>query len=211
MRLFSYIVARDYGFAPNPFYGVCTLATCKPMIRLTADEDDWVIGTGARTKYNFSGRLIFAMKVEEIIDFDNYWSDPLYACKRPILNGSLKQVYGDNIYHNQGNQWIQEDSHHSFEDGRPNTNNIKRDTRVNRLLISRRFVYFGEEAPMVPNHFMPFIATGEYLCCQAQGHRILTEAIATSFVRWLDKNNKWGLQGLPLEFSRHTRVTVRKT
>ncbi|MFH1865797.1 MAG: hypothetical protein ABIK85_07930, partial [Candidatus Eisenbacteria bacterium] len=36
MRLFSYIVARDYGFAPNPFCGVCTLATCKPKIRESA-------------------------------------------------------------------------------------------------------------------------------------------------------------------------------
>ena len=33
MRLFSYVVARDYGFAPNPFYEMCTLATCKPRIR----------------------------------------------------------------------------------------------------------------------------------------------------------------------------------
>src|SRR5712671_5339411 len=33
MRLYSYVVARDFGFAPNPFFGVCTLATCKPDIR----------------------------------------------------------------------------------------------------------------------------------------------------------------------------------
>ncbi|WP_202913488.1 hypothetical protein [Acuticoccus sediminis] len=25
MRLFSYVVEHDQGFAPNPFYGVCTL------------------------------------------------------------------------------------------------------------------------------------------------------------------------------------------
>ncbi len=27
---------RDYGFAPNPFHGICTLATCKPVIRRVA-------------------------------------------------------------------------------------------------------------------------------------------------------------------------------
>lgn len=37
-------VARDYGFAPNPFFGVCTLATCKPRIRSVAQIGDWVVG-----------------------------------------------------------------------------------------------------------------------------------------------------------------------
>jgi hypothetical protein len=40
-------VARDYGFAPNPFFGVCTLATCKPKIRKAAAIGDWVVGTGS--------------------------------------------------------------------------------------------------------------------------------------------------------------------
>lgn len=31
--LFSYVVETDSGFAPNPFFGVCTLARCKPSIR----------------------------------------------------------------------------------------------------------------------------------------------------------------------------------
>ena len=28
-KLFSYVVDHDYGFAPNPFGGFCTLAKCK--------------------------------------------------------------------------------------------------------------------------------------------------------------------------------------
>ena len=32
-RIYSYVVRYDSGFAPNPFYGYCTLATCKPDIR----------------------------------------------------------------------------------------------------------------------------------------------------------------------------------
>jgi hypothetical protein len=57
MRLFSYVVARDYGFAPNPFHRHCTLATCKPGIRARAAVGDWVIGTGAKTKYRLEGHL----------------------------------------------------------------------------------------------------------------------------------------------------------
>ncbi len=70
MKLYSYILARDYGFSPNPFYGCCTLATCKTQIRKMAQIGDWVIGTGASTKYHFTGRLIYAMKVNEVMSFD---------------------------------------------------------------------------------------------------------------------------------------------
>jgi hypothetical protein len=30
--LYSYVVRWDHGFAPNPFYETCTVATCKPYI-----------------------------------------------------------------------------------------------------------------------------------------------------------------------------------
>lgn len=44
MNYFSYVVARDYGFAPNPFGGICTLATCKQRIRNNANVNDWIFG-----------------------------------------------------------------------------------------------------------------------------------------------------------------------
>lgn len=33
MLVYEYVMTYDTGFAPNPFYGVCTLACCKPKIR----------------------------------------------------------------------------------------------------------------------------------------------------------------------------------
>ncbi len=77
MKLFTYVVARDYGFAPNPFYGYCTLATCKPQIRSTASIGHWVIGTGVKTKYDLAGHLIYAMKVDEVTLFRKEDSNPL--------------------------------------------------------------------------------------------------------------------------------------
>ena len=49
-ELFVYTVAYDVGFAPNPFYGFCTLATCKADIRNAADVGDWVVGVGSVSK-----------------------------------------------------------------------------------------------------------------------------------------------------------------
>ena len=33
MIVYEYVMKCDTGFAPNPFYGTCTLACCKPRIR----------------------------------------------------------------------------------------------------------------------------------------------------------------------------------
>ena len=83
-RLHSYIVARDFGFAPNPFFGYCTLATCMVYIREGAEVGDWVAGTGSgRKSVQREGYLVFAMRVEEILTFDEYWSDPRFRVKRP--------------------------------------------------------------------------------------------------------------------------------
>lgn len=206
MRLFSYIVARDYGFAPNPFYGCCTLATCKPEIRAHASVGDWVVGTGAKTKYRLSGHLVYAMKVDETMGFESYWSDPRFLCKRPVMNGSLKQLYGDNIYRRQAMGWVQVDSHHSLDMGRPNPKNVARDTRVDRLLISHMFVYFGGAAPPVPEEQRHDPSTGKDLCCPSQGHRVFSQQFAVAFEAWLNARSEWGVRGMPAEFPSHNRV-----
>jgi hypothetical protein len=97
-RVYMYVVARDFGFAPNPFHGVCTLATCKPGIRSTAQIGDWIIGMGG-SRLKSTGRCVFAMQVTGSLSFDEYWSDPTYLDKRPVRNGSKKMLVGDNIYH----------------------------------------------------------------------------------------------------------------
>lgn len=210
MRLYSYIVARDYGFAPNPFHGYCTLATCKPRIRAKAMVGDWIVGTGAKTKYNLAGHLIYAMKVTEILNYDAYWNDPRFLCKRPVLNGSLKLIYGDNIYHQNGHQWVQTNSHHSLKSGEPNPRNIARDTTADRLLVSTEFIYWGCAAPPIPNLFRSFrktsAATSEDICCRRQGHKVRSEELAVALEQWVASTGRWGIQGLPLEFGAHQRA-----
>ena len=73
VRVFSYVVANDGGFAPNPFHGVCTLACCKPKIRASAEVGDLVIGLTKRSE-----RLLYMMLVSETLDFDDYWADPRF-------------------------------------------------------------------------------------------------------------------------------------
>lgn len=151
-RLYSYVVLHDIGFAPNPFHGWCTLATCKPGIRRTATVGDWIMGTGSSTN-NLQGHLVYAMRVSEVLTFDEYWLDPRFSAKRPSLRGSLKQAFGDNIYHrNVQGVWSQENSRHSLSDGSPNPGHIEVDTSVNAVLASQEFTYFGGKGPRIPDH-----------------------------------------------------------
>lgn len=88
MRLHSYVVARDYGFAPNPFFGICTLATCKRRIRRVAEIGDWVVGTGSK-KRNREKHVVYAMRITDTMTFNDYWNDPRFQTKKPNLRGSV--------------------------------------------------------------------------------------------------------------------------
>ncbi|MFZ5685709.1 MAG: hypothetical protein ACOY9C_13835 [Pseudomonadota bacterium] len=149
--VYVYAVSYDLGFAPNPFGGLCTLACCKPKIRQHAKRGDWVVGlTG--TKLKPAMRCVFGMIVTGDMTFDEYWDHPELGTRRPKRNGTAKKLVGDNIYHRPTPEapWIQEDSVHSLEDGSQCPLNTAHDTRINRVLLSDRFIYFGSLAPQVP-------------------------------------------------------------
>lgn len=96
MNCFRYKIEHDYGFAPNPFHGTLSLATCKGPIRQNKNLQvgDWIVGFGSKSMDN-DGYLIYAMKVERIITFDEYWESEEFQCKKPVINGTLVQMYGD--------------------------------------------------------------------------------------------------------------------
>lgn len=158
-KAYSYIVARDYGFAPNPFYGVLTLATCKPGIRKTASVGDLIIGCSDKAHGN---KLIYVALVSEVLTFDQYWNDLRFAKKKPVMNGSLKKLYGDNIYHHDANgNWMQEDSHHANDDGTINEHNLKRDTgQTDKVLVSKEFIYLGKSMMNLPAEYSSCIYKG---------------------------------------------------
>ena len=149
--LYAYAITRDFGFAPNPFHGFCTLATCKPDIRKSANVGDWVMGIGGSALRDVKRKCILLMKVSEKVSFQDYWDHERFSLKKPVRNGSRVQMLGDNIYHkDEADMWIQEDSHHSNTDGTKNPVNLDRDTgKTDQVLISNCFLYFGSQASPV--------------------------------------------------------------
>jgi hypothetical protein len=180
--LYTYTIPIDDGAAPNPFRGLCSLAICKPGIRRTARKGDWVAGLGSRTAPggDLSGRLVYAMRVEEVLSLEEYdrrapadWPHRIPNVRSPDLSERL----GDCIYdYSRGGPSLRRGVH-----GRENQ---KTDLGGMNVLISRDFYYFGSRAIPLPDDLLP-------ICHQTQGHK--SKANAVYFERFVD----W-LRGLDL-------------
>lgn len=156
IQLYSYIVSSDRGFSPNPFWGVCTLACCKPTIRRSIgkqmkskDTEYWVVGLSPKSQGN---QIVYVMKVNESMTFDEYYNHPKYNVKKPDMSKS-ERIYknGDNIYQLIGNGvYKQLESRHNEED-------IERDLSGQYVLVSDNFWYFGSNTIPLPLEFHDFI------------------------------------------------------
>lgn len=199
-ELFAYVVRYDIGFAPNPFYGVCTLATCKPRIRKSAMPGDWIAGIGSKKKKQ-GGLLVYAMRVDETLSYDEYWEDPRFQRKKPNRVGSLKQRYGDNIYHRAatGQAWLQEDGRHSLDDGSPNWDHVKKDTSAPRVLVSTTFVYYGANAVPIPERFRDWDGRDWFDKVRDYRRRFPPD-LRAALIAWLEEQAEVGIAGEPFDW-----------
>ena len=202
MKLHSYVVRYDSGFAPNPFYGYCTLTTCKPGIRRSASVGDWVVGSCSNDKnIRRGGHLVYAMRVTETLNFRQYDSDSRFQNKKPYRNGSRKQSCGDNIYFRDENDkgWIQRDSFHSGLDGSQNWKHTTRDTGTDRVLVSDDFLYFGGFGPAFPAWLRDF--NGADVCKSGIGRSSFDDPpLVEAFVSWIRSLEVTGFQSAPFEW-----------
>ncbi len=175
MKLYSYVMVSDTGFAPNPFDGFCTLACCKPNIRRTASVDDWIVGTGSNGTVG-NDKLIYAMKVTEKTDFDIYYHDKRFHNRL------------DNIYFKNKDNWIQKENpfHHEKD--------MDHDLSGKYVLISDDFFYFGKDAIEIPEKFWEIIKKGP-------GHKCnFSVILVNEFIEWLEENYACGKQGEPYNY-----------
>jgi hypothetical protein len=201
-RIYSYVVRYDSGFAPNPFYGYCTLATCKPDIRRSAQVGDWVVGSASNARgIRRGGHMVYAMRVTETMTFDDYSRDARFEAKRPFRRGSRKQSCGDNIYFRDTSKsdWRQRDSFHSTGDGQRHPQHVARDTGVNRVLISDDYIYFGGTGPAFSNELRD--ENGRPLCKHGIGRSCFDDLqLITDLERWIRSLDVRGYQGPPQEW-----------
>ena len=139
MRLFSHKLTDDTGFAPNPFHGVCTLATCKAQMHHAKRKGDWIAGFTSQKLIGDSvgrERLIYLMLVSGKLGLDEYHRNPAFAAKipNPGSPGAPRFVdrAGDNICFLQDGEWKQvENPNHTLAD-------LPDDTSGEFVLIAER-------------------------------------------------------------------------
>lgn len=130
-----------------------------------------------------SGGLIYVMRVERAFTFAEYYKDAKFRIRL------------DNIYRpRKAGGYTQE--RNDFHGPK----NILKDLSADRVLVSKTFVYFGDEAPAIPVAFREFVPKG-------QGHRVFGNALGEPddpdmsariklFVRWALSHGS-GLKGDP--------------
>lgn len=202
MKIYSYRIDHDYGLAPNPFGQYCTVTVCKTKIRKSSNLDigDWLIGTGSKALEKQTGfacvsKLIYAMKITEIINMNSYFHDPRFQYKKPNMNGTLSTRFGDNFYYLDDNKkWGQIDCAHRNANGVYNEKHIQKDINGENALISEDFYYFGDNAPVLPENLIDVRHS-------TQGEKIVRPGeLADSFLDWLQTNFEYGLHGWPISW-----------
>ena len=188
MRLCSYAVVHDSGFAPNPFSGYCTLAACTPNHQgLRLSRGDWLMGHATADRGH---GLIYAMLVSEVLNFNTYFDDPRFEHKKPRFDRTPREACGDNIYYRaNGGAWIQ---YPTLFHG--TTQNRVQDTRYPRVFISEHFYYFGGNAPTIAKEFGMLLRDRQGCKCS------YPEELINAFVEWLQVSFTPGIHGEPCDF-----------
>jgi hypothetical protein len=192
VRLFSYKMTHDTGFAPNPFWGRLTLATCKPKIREKKEEGDWIAGFTSAELVDHGGigseRLVYLMQVSMKLPIAAYFHDPAFAVKIPSAR-SLLHKCGDNIYRPRRRdatapahfEQLKNDHHHDQVAACVVGESRIRDVSGRYVLVAERFVYFGENALVVPADARPQVPRGQ----SSNGSRTHDEERARRFIEYV--------------------------
>lgn len=153
-KMWSYKMTHDAMMAPNPLFGILTLATCKPRIRKSPNTKPgvWIAGWTACTIHNSElaeskisrcamgeEKLIYLAKVTDVIPLDEYWVK--YQQKRPVENVEVHNAYfyGDNYYYKEnGMDMTAPNNQHKYDWE-------ERDRSGKNAIICEEFYYFTPE------------------------------------------------------------------
>lgn len=199
MDVFSYKQTVDKGFAPNPFGGMLTLATCEPGIRRTKAAGEWVAGfTSVELCGDGKGKekLIYLMKVAKTETFNNYFRKPEYQHKIPDpLAREARLRRGDNIYRPLVDNPIHPEDFEVIPRAEHDEGSRAHDLGGKNVLIAHEFVYFGRNAIMIDAEIRPHVS---YPRCASNGTRSRLGPRLTDFIDFVMKKARYGrIQGPP--------------
>ena len=154
-KVYFYKMTTDNGGAPCSYRSVLTLAICKPKIRSTAKDNDWIVGFGGK---DLDERLIYVAQVNQKLGDGEYYKNEQYF-KRPDC--IYRWDTGRRIYY-----WLDGKKYH-----RGGTN-LEHDLDNGKalVLVSKNYSYFGNLGTSEYKAKYPEIK--ERIEALKQGHRI---------------------------------------
>jgi len=178
--LYSYCLRWDDGAAPNPFWGLCTLAICKPAIRRVAEPGDWVVGLGSSADPvmgDLAGQVVYAMRVSTRLtmrEYDEFCRSEQRGKIPDWHSRYFKKRVGDCIYDYQG---LDEPR---LRRGVHTEKNREVDLGGKNVLLSNHFFYLGNKPRRLPAHLAPIVQL-------TQGHKSRANApYVKAFVAWVE-------------------------
>jgi hypothetical protein len=189
MRLCSHVVTHDTGLAPNPFHGYCTSAVCTPSHkRARLEKGEWLIGHSPKDD---GYRLVYAMRISEVLSMNQYFHDERFESKKPKPNGAVEEQCGDNFYYqDEDGTWKRLPSRFHNDCG-AFTQDVGYDHAGNPVFVSDHFYYFGDKRVHIPDEFTMVIHYGQGI------HYTRDHPLADDFVKWLEANYQPGVRGEP--------------
>jgi hypothetical protein len=187
MKLSSHVIKVDTGLAPNPFHGYCTSALCTPShMNARLERGDWLIGNSDKADGN---RLVYAMRISEVLTMEDYFADPRFQAKKPKPDGTLEEQCGDNFYYKEGGRWRRLPSRFHNTDV-----SFAKDLGIHLtgrpVFVSNHFYYFGDVPVTIPARLHRIIR-------KVQGIQNTELPLADDFVTWLEANYTPGIHGRP--------------
>ncbi|MDD2896552.1 MAG: hypothetical protein PHG81_11115 [Aliarcobacter sp.] len=172
MNIYAYIVPVDDGAAPNPYGGVCTLAICKPNLRKTTKQGDWLVGLDSKSQ------LIYTMKITTVMsmkEYDTYTKENLSIKIPNKTSKNIEEQMGDSVYDFSQDSVTLRASVHS-------RCTKEMDLAGKNVLLSTCFYYFGEQVKTLPKEF-------ENIVNLDMDFLKLTKELESSFLTWLENQN----------------------
>lgn len=191
-------MTNDTGFAPNPFGGFMTLATCKPKIRKCKKIGDWIAGFTSRQLNNNDvigkEKLVYLMQVTNKILFAEYWQGPEYEHRKPQLDSNvILEKRGDNIYAPTVDKPMTASDFKQIPNPNHSEKDQEKDLSGKYILISKRFYYFGSKPINIPENVRPKVPKGQ----SSHGVRTHDVEIANKFISFIKCKYQLGLYNHP--------------
>lgn len=226
-------MTHDTGFAPNPFWGFCTLANCTPNHKpANLWGEDFIIGVEGLSlakerrqrgyKTHIEQSLVYVMKVEEKLDLDSYFRDPRFQEKKFKKTDDWRKRRGDNVYYQENCKfkWIRDHDHegkdtklkfvncaaiqNDFKKLRKGYGVIAQDLKGDVVFISLKFMYFGDLCIPFEKRLLPLLPPGQSFKYSYDGDGLLEKFKDT--IKKLQNKYSYGRHGNPIHWHLKSKI-----